>query len=291
LPPLRALPHSPVDSTLHSTKALAGHRSDTVDLLRGLCILGVILFHVRILLTIHGVAFGDRLPLLIYDALFNSGVVAVVVFFALSGFLIATTSIRRFGTLRQIVPGAFYRIRFARIAPPLGVVLIVLSALHLGNVGPFHIQQAALGPTLLSILTFTFNWFQAVHGWMPPGWAVLWSLSVEEMFYLFFPLVCLSLRRVWTSALALVCIAAAMEWDPVARWLLPPANEVWASQSYFLNMPVIAAGCLSAVLLERCRREAWLRNSPWPMLLQVAGMVGTGELLVGHQDAPAAAAP
>lgn len=99
-------------------------------------------------------------------------------------------SIRRFGSLAQVRAGSFYRIRLARIAPLLLLLLAVLSAMHLAGVADFRIkpQVTSLPRALLSALTFHLNWLEAVHGWLPPCWTVLWSLSVEELFYLVFPL-------------------------------------------------------------------------------------------------------
>ena len=86
--------------------------------------------------------------------------------------------------------GKFYRIRFARIAPLLLLLLAVLSLLHLGNVQGFRIpaKTTTLPRALFAALTYHLNWLEALHGYLPGNWDVLWSLSVEEMFYLFFPL-------------------------------------------------------------------------------------------------------
>lgn len=62
------------------------------------------------------------------------------VFFVVSGFLITLISIRRFGSLAQLRPGFFYRIRFARIASPLLLLLAVLSVMHLAGVPEFRIK-------------------------------------------------------------------------------------------------------------------------------------------------------
>jgi peptidoglycan/LPS O-acetylase OafA/YrhL len=70
--------------------------------------------------------------------LLRNGDNGVTVFFAVSGFLITLTSLRRLGSLGQMRPAKFYRIRFARIPPLLLLLLAVLSLLHLGNVQGFR---------------------------------------------------------------------------------------------------------------------------------------------------------
>ncbi len=137
------------------------------------------------------------MPIVLHRLLFESGPLGVWIFFSISGFLITMTSIRRFRSLQQLRPAAFYRIRFARIAPTLLAVLAVMSLLHLEH-APYFIVAPAFGSlrgALFAALTFQINWLQSLHGWLPLGWLILWSLSVEEMFYLFFPLGCALLRK------------------------------------------------------------------------------------------------
>jgi peptidoglycan/LPS O-acetylase OafA/YrhL len=112
--------------------------------------------------------------------LLRNGDNGVTVFFAVSGFLITLTSMRRFGSLGQMQPAKFYRIRFARIAPLLLLLLAVLSLLHLGHVQGFQIPEkvTTLPRALFAALTFHLNWLEAVHGYLPRNSDVLWSLSV-----------------------------------------------------------------------------------------------------------------
>ena len=80
-----------------------------------------------------------------------------------------------------------------------------------------HVKKAVgLPRALFSALTFHLNWLEAKTGYLPANWDVMWSLSVEEMFYLFFPLVCLvfvgersPLRRNWMAPSVFACRGAA----------------------------------------------------------------------------------
>jgi peptidoglycan/LPS O-acetylase OafA/YrhL len=70
-------------------------------------------------------------------------------------------------------------------------LLAVMTALHYAHIAPFVVSEkvGGLGRALLAALTLHVNVLQAHHGWLPANWGVLWSLSIEEMFYLFFPLI------------------------------------------------------------------------------------------------------
>ncbi|HEY0795483.1 MAG TPA: acyltransferase [Acidisarcina sp.] len=246
------------------TKAIAPTRTsrfDTVDVLRGLSILAVVLLHTWLRFHFSGYDIGGALPHWIAGFLFFNGGNGVTVFFAVSGFLITTTSLRRFGSLAEMKPAAFYRIRFARIAPLLLLVLVVLSALHLANASGFRInpKQATLPRALLAALTFHLNWLEAAHGYLPANWDVLWSLSVEEMFYLFFPLLCVLLLPFKRTAklrpaLFVGTLLLFVAMGPFARtiWSI---DGVAREKSYLSGMSGIALGCLAALLTERLKRH------------------------------------
>ncbi len=249
-------------------------RFATIDLLRGASVLGVVLLHIRIYCNVIGHPIGKALPKWLFHVVFYNGGNGVSVFFAISGFLITYISIRRFGSLRHVAPLVFYRIRFARIAPMLLLFLAVLSVLHMANVPEFRINPSVgtLPQALFAAFTFQLNWFEVVRGWLPPAWTVLWTLSVEEMFYLFFPLLCFLLLRIRGGYAAFVAILAALIiFGPVARTPLYTHNELWMYQSYLGNVDNIALGCLTAMLADKllCRgRPIRLR---WIWVLKCSG--------------------
>lgn len=133
-----------------------------------------------------------RLPRQLVSALVWNGQFGVQIFFAISGFLITSTTLRRWGSAASVNVLDFYRLRFARIAPLMMLVLLILSVLHLTHVKGFVVGEktGGLGRALVAALTFHVNLLEARRGYLPASWDVLWSLSVEEMFYLCFPLVC-----------------------------------------------------------------------------------------------------
>jgi peptidoglycan/LPS O-acetylase OafA/YrhL len=113
------------------TMASAGHRVPAIDVLRGLCILGVVLHHINIRIPFKNSAFGAWLSPAMNRILFWDGAYGVTVFFVISGFLITTWSLKRWGTPSRIDIRQFYRMRFARIVPCLFGLLAILSILHL----------------------------------------------------------------------------------------------------------------------------------------------------------------
>ena len=258
----------------YQSTANSGHLAG-VDVLRGLSIIAVVLLHISIFAHRDHIDVGAGLPLWLHYLVFWNGDNGVSVFFVVSGFLITLISIRRFGSLDGIRIRRFYRIRFARIAPPLLLLLVILSALHLAGVHYFRIrpQVTDLFGALFSALTFNLNWLEAVRGWLPPCWTVLWSLSVEEVFYLAFPVVCVLLwprrfGRIGFFALLFGLIVVA----PFAR-TEAAANLIWRDQSYFANFDGIAVGCLCALLTEWCLRRHVLQHSYWPLVAQSAGVL------------------
>jgi peptidoglycan/LPS O-acetylase OafA/YrhL len=54
-------------------------------------------------------------------------------------------------------------------------------------------KQGGLGRAWLAAVTLHINLLEGRLGYLPGPWDILWSLSVEEMFYLFSPIVCILL--------------------------------------------------------------------------------------------------
>jgi peptidoglycan/LPS O-acetylase OafA/YrhL len=90
------------------------------------------------------------------------------------------------------------------------------------------------------------------------------ALSVEEVFYLFFPLVCRVFSRV---SLLLVPLSIFVVLGPFARSHAFNQNPVWREYSYLGGMDAIALGCLTALF---CARADLSRALLW-----ACGVVGT----------------
>jgi peptidoglycan/LPS O-acetylase OafA/YrhL len=239
--------------TGNMTDFQSNQRNSGIDVLRGLAILTVILLHINIRIPFSDTYAGSTMPIWLYKIVFKSGYYGVCMFFVISGFLISTTSIRKWETLPKVNIRGFYVMRFARIMPSLIALLIVMSVLHCLHVQEFYIspQHTSLGRAIFAALTFQFNMLEIKTGYFQGSWGVLWSLSIEEMFYLFFPVVCKAIRKEWNWCF-LVLIFLVM---------CPFARTVWflgygfpdSDHNHFAFLDSLALGCLAAIIAQRVK--------------------------------------
>jgi peptidoglycan/LPS O-acetylase OafA/YrhL len=142
--------------------------------------------------------------------------------------------------------------RLARIIPCLLLVLSVLTVLHFLDVPgarmyPESAERASLGRTWVAALTFHMNWLEGHYSWSAPGWGILWSLSIEEVFYIAFPLVCILLRsEKFLPWVLLVLIVAG----PINR-VIYADDQPWGAYAYLSCMDGMAFGCLAALVSAR----------------------------------------
>ena len=242
-------------------------RNIGIDLLRGIAIVLVILNHIGIRIPLKKTMLADVLPSSFLSNLNYNGYEAVFVFFVISGFLITGNALRRWGDLARIDMKTFYALRFSRIVPCLLVLIALLSALHGLDVQDYMIDRPgqSLPRAILAALGLHLNWYEGITGYLPGNWDVLWSLSIEEVFYIGFPIVCLLTRRVWILAPLLVLLAVSMPWTHAAL----TGNEIWQEKAYLPGMSAIAIGVIGALLAKR-----------WPVLstMQARGLIIVGAL-------------
>jgi peptidoglycan/LPS O-acetylase OafA/YrhL len=118
------------------------------------------------------------------------GSIALDVFFVLSGFLITSLLLREWSDRSTISFRNFYTRRALRLLPAFFVLLITISlAAALG--APLDITPA----WVLSTLFYVANWGAAWSYLKPSALNHTWSLSVEEQFYLCWPLVLYAMLR------------------------------------------------------------------------------------------------
>lgn len=234
------------------TESASQERNHGIDLVRGLSILLVVLHHTGLRIPLKKTALAGFAPGWLLGGLNWNGYEAVFVFFVISGFLITGNALRRWGPLARIRPKPFYARRFARIAPLLVALVAVLSLLHLLRIQDYTIHGP--GQSLPGAVFATFglhlNWYEGMKGYLPGGWDVLWSLSIEEVFYLAFPLVCLLTRRRVVLVPMLLLLALSLPWTHAAL----KGNEIWQEKAYLPGMAAIALGVLGAMLAEAWRK-------------------------------------
>jgi len=192
----------------------------------------------------------------------------VDLFFVLSGFLI--TSILRHGRQRPHALRRFWIRRALRIFPLAYAYLAVLALVGWCVPGYAHLRTDATYPWAASYL---LNFHIAWHGWSTAALGILWSLAVEEHFYLLWPLGALRASRRTLVGLLVAMIA----FTPLVRALtLPHLGAVGVYVTTFCRWDTLACGALLALAWdspgrERIRRVAsWLA---WPSLAVIAAVV------------------
>jgi peptidoglycan/LPS O-acetylase OafA/YrhL len=264
--------NEPVAQTESMPHPLTAKRLDGIDLLRGLSIFFVIMNHINIRLLGADVPYTEFLPAQLVHILVWNAQLGVQMFFAISGFLITSITIRRWGSLPHVSLRGFYLFRFARIAPLLFLLLAVLCTLHFAGVHHYVVsaETGGLRRALLAALTLHLNELEIHRGYLPGNWDILWSLSIEEMFYLFFPLACLLLasKRFFSRSIvfpAVLFIFVIL--GPFGRTLFAHGNEIAEDYSYLGGMEGISLGCLTALAISG-------RRFP-PRAIWALGLAGT----------------
>lgn len=200
----------------------------------------------------------------------SPGGFGVTVFFFLSGYLI-TTLLRLEGEQRGTISlGAFYQRRTLRIFPPayLFVTVAALCAAFI-PVGPGLAPPGVDPWGLVAGYGYLTNLFliNGQGGRLLPGTDVLWSLAIEEHFYLLFPLFYLLLRRVLPAprrqalVLAGVCLAL-LAWRHVLVSSLDMTQKLDQFRLTFATdtrIDSILYGCILALW-----GNPVLEPSPWP---------------------------
>ena len=161
----------------------------------------------------------------------SGGFLGVDVFFVLSGFLITDLLATRYDVAGRVDLKNFWTKRARRLLPALAIMLIVVAAAAT-VIEPD--QGSSLRLALLGAVTYTSNWYQILHHVSyfaslglykaPPPLDHLWSLAIEEQFYLIWPLILwlllfrLNGRRARVTATlilaALSALAMALEYSP-----------------------------------------------------------------------------
>jgi peptidoglycan/LPS O-acetylase OafA/YrhL len=126
----------------------------------------------------------------------SGGFLGVDIFFVLSGFLITDLLVARYDRTGRLDLAGFWTRRARRLLPALaGMLVVVTAAATVIEPG----QEASLRLALLAAGTYTSNWYQILHhvsyfaaagqAGAPPPLDHLWSLAIEEQFYLAWPLI------------------------------------------------------------------------------------------------------
>lgn len=203
-----------------------------LDALRAFAVMGVLVYH-------YAPATKSIAPF---------GLYGVRLFFVLSGFLITGILLRgdtgdRVRTLRQ-----FYARRFLRIFPAYYLVLFVAAALAVPGI------RAGLGWHA----GYLSNYWFIFHHWQSPNYAGhLWSLAVEEQFYIVAPMIILFAPRRHLTRILLVAAAAAIAYRAGA--FAAGVNNATPSIATVDCLDSLGLGALLAVTRSRGLSDRWTR--------------------------------
>jgi len=167
----------------------------TFDGIRGIAVVSVVLFH-----------FKTR-PLL------DGGWVGVDLFFALSGFLITSLLLEEWWASGSISLPRFYVRRFLRLFPAFCAFVAVVVAVRLVYRDAWFTGHPTVHDTLENAafgFSYAYNWALAFDLVDPVSFGHLWSLAVEEQYYLLWPGLLVILLRLGLSLRGLVLVTALL---------------------------------------------------------------------------------
>src|SRR6478672_3868002 len=258
---------------LEKVQAVPAARQHGLDLVRATAISAVMLYHAKTMMLAPSSA---PWPI-------GFGWMGVDLFFVLSGFLIAGQLLKPWASGTRPDYGRFFLRRALRTIPAFAVVVMIYFAFsqlrETPNIQPFW-QFATFTENLLFDPT------------APKAFDQVWSLCVEEQFYLLFPLALAlvamkpSARKVVTVLLAILTAGILLR---AFLWLALVANKPfdmhsqssWQAYVTLIYYPTWSRldGLLAGITLATLkifRPSAWKRFVARPNLLVAAGLTGAG---------------
>jgi peptidoglycan/LPS O-acetylase OafA/YrhL len=190
----------------------------------------------------------------VFQGTLPSGSIGVDVFFVISGFLITTLLVDEFSERDSVRLRDFWRRRARRLLPALGVLVLFCSAVAAILGGEVLI---GLGRQVIGAVTFSSNWLSIFSGssyfdqTLPELFRNLWSLAVEEQFYVIWPLLLLLVlraRKTWVrvGVLSLIAIASAVEMGLVYSPESDPTRVYYGTDTHSFGLALGAAIAIGA---------------------------------------------
>ncbi len=209
----------------------------------------------------------------------SGGFIGVDLFFVLSGFLITALLLQEYDRRGSVNLKHFYLRRALRLGPAL---LLMLAVFCLGSLLFLEWEQARrhLGEALVALF-YMANWARAFDFYPTDFLGHTWSLSIEEQFYLLWPLTLLlairfthNRRQLAFAALAL----ALLSWGLRSWYTWGDVSLMRTYNGLDSRLDMLMLGCTlgiltaSGLLAERTGR--WLARWRWPVaLLVVLGLL------------------
>ena len=220
-----------------------------LDGLRGVCSLAVLLYHCE-------------------PRLFPGGYFALDVFFVISGYIISLTLLKEYSRTGTISVAGFYRRRAFRILPALlaAVLGVLLLGWFLGEAWAPRQSRREEWIEAATAITGTMNWFAAFDH---RRWGFLthtWSISLEEQFYLLWPLTLLLLLRgrkaKFIPAVLLGLTLLCFSWRAYLASVGATPERLYLG--FDTRLDALMLGCLLGVIGTASVPRALLRRWPIP---------------------------
>jgi peptidoglycan/LPS O-acetylase OafA/YrhL len=249
-----------------------------LDGMRFIAFMMVYLFHGGVPQGIMARLIGSRVAL----ALRENGGFGVQLFFILSGYLIATLLLREEARYGRIALRAFWIRRILRIWPlyylivAIGFGLIPALNGHVRSPG----YRDMLRIHLIPFLGFLGNWSMALVSPLPDWLSILWSVCVEEQFYVIVPLLIALFAPKYRRPLvaALIAGAIAVRWFCAHRY----GSQLMIVFNTFAQFDTLLSGVFLALCLgwdcDRPRLTRWLRWLQWPLYVLIGWLMSQPHL-------------
>jgi len=203
----------------------------------------------------------------------KGGYLGVDLFFVLSGFLITTLLLEEWGKYGSVSFRRFYLRRGLRLFPALWVMLAASLVIY-AAIG-FGLRHQLKGA--LEGFTYTTN-LGIVTGHWDGRFGFLWSLSVEEQFYLLWPFVLVLALRSRRATLVRLAfgVTALAALIVIVRYAVAPAHvAIRSGSASATRFDSVLAGCAVALVYASGAGKLLRRVATFPPVVAAALAVGT----------------
>ena len=243
-----------------------------IDGLRAIAVLSVIFYHAQ-------------LKLFDYE-IFQGGFIGVDIFFVISGYLISLLILKELETTGKFSFSYFYERRARRILPAL--IVVIVASLPLGWIYLLPEGFIEFIKSILYSLGFTSNFYfhfsglqyGTQDGLLKP-FLHTWSLSVEEQFYIFFPIILIIIYNFFRKYLLTVLLFGFISSLLIAEW----SSRNYPSASFYLlhtRMWELIAGSLLAYFEISGKRLT--KNNRLNFILPFLGVLFIGYAIFFFND-------
>ncbi len=222
-------------------------RNETLDCFRGIFVFLGALGHFYYIADTDGspLKLYEPVAIFLYNILYGSAV-----FFAISGFLITSLLLNKVDKshkkFNQVSVFSFYLFRFARIFPALILLCCLNLLFNWVDFPEFQIKAPLTWQTVLTyVFTLRANVLFGQDFYHICSWGCLWSLAIEEVFYLFYPLICFAFRSFRSIILVLSAIVIYGLYCRSQSTL-----AITVIRTYFGCFDQLALGCIAAYLVH-----------------------------------------